>query len=167
PAPTPAPNTCPHHPPPTPAPITRPQHPPPTPAPNTRPQHPPPTPAPNTRPQRQPPSPAPNLPPTPAPNTRTQRQPPPPPAAAMRLRTQELRAAVVTSLLSLVVFASASKYVVTEEDEHGYVARPSAAQGDEPVTKGPLEVATESQEEIDKTCDCFKEYQIKCFDRMK
>ncbi|XP_037780941.1 uncharacterized protein LOC119577268 [Penaeus monodon] len=86
----------------------------------------------------------------------------------MRPPAQALKAVVVTTLLAVVVVrASASKHVVVEEDDYNYLPPLSVAQGDDPKEGGPLKVDLEAQEEIDKTCDCYNEYQISCFERMK
>ncbi|XP_063611564.1 uncharacterized protein LOC134785202 [Penaeus indicus] len=84
------------------------------------------------------------------------------------MRPEELKAVVVTTLLALmVVLASASKHVVIEEDDHNNLPAFSVAQGDDPKENGYLKVDLEAQEMIDKTCDCYNEYQIDCFETMK
>lgn len=85
----------------------------------------------------------------------------------MRTPAQALTAVVFATLLSLVVQASASKYVVIEEDDQNYLPPLSVAQGDDPEEGDSLKVDLESQEEIDKTCECYNEYQISCFEKMK
>ncbi|XP_047469894.1 uncharacterized protein LOC125025752 [Penaeus chinensis] len=94
------------------------------------------------------------------------------------MRVQALKWVVVTTLLALmVVRAPASKYVVIEEDDHSNLPPLSVAQGDDPQEAGSLKVDLEeagslkvdleAQEMIDKTCDCYNEYQIDCFETMK
>ncbi|ROT80354.1 hypothetical protein C7M84_000911 [Penaeus vannamei] len=69
----------------------------------------------------------------------------------MRTPAQAPTAVVFATLLSLVVQASASKYVVIEEDDQNYLPPLSVAQGDDPEEGDSLKVDLESQEEIDKT----------------